>query len=274
LIQVLNPLYRFLYSRATSFSGRVSSKFKQEFSSLYTPHKEKEIFMQIELFQTLNDNYAAIEMLKGILVYSVNTTARKNAFERLQRIYEQKKNNQALISLYAYGASQYLFPKLLPKILPLLLAEGYTEIAHLLSLVLEASPESNHSVLTALYRKNWDEVIYDIIERIPDIKKKIFWHMQILLKNGRYEDVQELLSNTQPHELPEKYYAHIKKGFLIKNNLFSSEKETRIDAILEWEQWQQSHPGFMGWKNANELFIDYYGARTMYSPDLDLYGQA
>ena len=273
-IQTLNPLYRFLYSRATSFSGGVSSKFKQELRSLNIPLKEKEIFKKVERFQTLNDDYAAKELLKGILVYAVETTARINAFERLISIYKQTQNNQALISLYAYVSSQYLLPKRLSKILPLLLAEGYTKLAHLLSLVLEASPESNHSILTALFRQNWDEVIYDQLERVSDINEKKFWQMQILLKNGQYENVQKLLSNTHPQEFPEKYYEHIKKGFQIKNNLFSSDKETRLDAILEWEQWQQSYPGRMGRNNANELFVDYYGARTMYSPDLDLYSQS
>ena len=273
-IQVLNPLYRFLYSRAKRFEGRVSSKFKQESALSKIPLKEKEIFKQIELFQTLNDDYAAKELLKSILVYSVKTTTRKNAFERLKSIYEQNQNNQSLISLYAYASSQYLYPKLLSKILPLLLAEGYTDIAHLLSLILEESPELNHSILTAFIRKNWDEVIFEKLKRISDIKEKKFWQIQILLKNGRYDDVHKLLSNTHSQELPENYYDHIHKGFLIKNNLLSSEKETRIDTILEWEQWQQSHPGPMGWENANELFVDYYGARTMYSPDLDLYGQA
>jgi hypothetical protein len=262
-IEFLNPLYRFLQSRATRFAGSVSSKSKQLYDNSTNHQEEKNIFKQIEFFQNIGDFYASKELLKGILVYQTNTTLRKKAFKKLKSFYEQNKDNQALISLYAYAVFQHIFPNCLWEILPILLAEGYTKIAHLLCLTLEASPEVNHDRLTALFKQNWDEVIFTKLEDIVDSKQKNFWHMQMLLKNGQYNDARELFSTTQPQDYPDDYYQHIKKGFQIHNNLLKPDKDIRLNAILEWEQWQDEHPGAKEWKNANELIVDYSGAQTI-----------
>jgi len=273
LIQTLNPLYRFLHSRSNRFATSVSSKFKQNNSANNPLKNAKKIFQQIKLFQTSHDDYAAHELLKALLVYHPETSIQITAFEKLKGIYEKKQNNQSLISLFAYAASKNLFSGLLPQMLPLLLAEGYTEFAHLLSLILETTPESIPSILTALFDQNQDEIIFEVMDNLSDIKEKNFWHMQMQLKNGHYQVAQELLFNHHPEDYPKNYFEHIQQGFRIKDQLLALDQTTRLNGILEWEQWQLSHPGPECWKNANAHVVDYDGARTIYSPDLDLYGQ-
>ena len=141
----------------------------------------------------------------------------------------------------------------------------------MVALAISADQRPQEVVVRSAYQAKWWRVFRQAVLQLPSAQQQRFWRAHYRLDSGQYaRALHDFRSAGQQGQL---YAEHLMKGQNILRGLQQTSLAQRWRAILEWEKWQDEHPGPWRWQENGSLVKAYSGAETLYSVDRDLYAQ-
>lgn len=222
-----------------------------------------------EALEKSSESYLGEMWLRGLFLYPQHggKGLRQMARHRLERLYQNRNDTNALINLYATCFSQNPSPLYLEKLAEMLLVEGRSHLA-LVAILLAPQRESNRELLIrAALQSDWYRTVQEAIRKITGPEEQKFWLGRLEEKRGNGDAA--LRSFTAAGKMGEKQAHSIEEAKAIREKLGGDEAEERKEALAAWEQWQNDLPGPFFWQSEPWHVHDHAGGVWLYSAAQD-----
>ena len=232
---------------------------------------QEAIWGRIRALQEMGEDYLARQQLRSLYLYDADASMRRQARDRLQRIYVREDDRESLLALFSVDALRDPTPENLRSLAEALLANQEYEMALMVSLAVAEECRPLAAMLRAAYLMQWWQVYDCLSSRLATPEEKNFWQAYRVLSLGAYRQAIDLFSGAgEPGQI---LAARLSKGLDIQCRLAAAGPDTLQNVLRDWAAWQAEFPGLAAWNEDLSLALDYAGAETLYSIDRDIYSR-
>lgn len=220
----------------------------------------------------LGEHYLAEMELRQILLFSHDQNRQLWAYQQLFDMYQQQKDMGSLMMLSS--ASVHMHPGVYQRqqLFNVLLDNNEYEFALMVGLSLPRQKQNIEGMLRVTYQLGWWSTFNQLLQCLPASIDRAFWRGLQLMGQGHTTQALRAFNAASARGIPWK--SQIFQGNKALEAILSSDKQTRMDGIHAWEQWQSSHPGPFKWQEDASVIRDSAGATLIYSIDRDIYATA
>jgi hypothetical protein len=158
--------------------------------------------------------------------------------------------------------------ELLQQLVPLLVESGRFNEALQVALLLPHSQQLDEPVLRAARAAGWWTVFDLWLKRLPDSQEKRFWSAWPEVASGAYTRALELW--TAAGNRGKRASEQLQAALDIRAALNQADHQSRLQALLRWEQWQAGMLEQGVWRSASDAVTEHAGSATLVIPELGL----
>ncbi len=223
---------------------------------------------QVQALEQLGEPHLLENILRGRFLYDPSPAVRQAAYEQLQTQYRRDGDLLGQESLAATAALRYHEPELLLELASILAENGRYDFALLVATALPENHRSHELIVRCAYHMRWWHVFEASVAQLPSAPQREFWLAHRCMHDGAYSAALNRFKHAGPpgHE----FAKHLQSGLGILRRLRDTDITVRAQAVLDWESWQQTHPGTSAWRDDESLVHHSAGGALVYSIDRDL----
>ncbi|MEE8482167.1 MAG: hypothetical protein V3S12_02340 [Acidiferrobacterales bacterium] len=223
--------------------------------------------MQLQCLQELGEHFLVERTLRALILTDGDVALRTAATKKLASHYYGLGDHFKRVGLFAAVAMKNTDAATMANLTSALVDGGYFREALALGLALPENHQPVADMIWAAYAVGWWQTFDDMLNRVNDKKAVQIWEGYLAQEQGAYRKALTHWSNGG--EKGQKLAATLKTGMGIRQRLESRWPQIRRKAVVDWSQWQASHPGPWRWKAEHELISEYSKGVTLEAITLD-----
>jgi hypothetical protein len=224
---------------------------------------------RITLLLDLGELYLAEIELRGILLREEDEPLRRQAFEKLLKLYQENDDADALLELLAIQALDTQEPELLRLLAETLLKTGAYGHALAIGLSLPDAEKPIDLLLRCAFQARWWKVFGDLKKLLSLEETRSYWQGLEEARKGNYPSALRLWGKAG--QRGSALAQSLQGALALRSSLSAAREEERPSLLDDWEVWQANQPGPGAWVEDPTLVVDCAGFNACYSPSRDLY---
>jgi hypothetical protein len=225
----------------------------------------------ISALDALGESFLADLQLQGMAIHEESPRLREEAFERLIARRSESRDDDAILDLLAARAVAGGGSRITIRLVEALAEGGFDDLAFLAILGAPAAESPPEAIIGSALNLRWWTLFDAWTATLPDPRRQKWWVGLKRAATADHDGALEAFAEAGPEgrEMEQR----LREALRIRVELSRSDIEARRRAVLDWEAWQESHPGPWTWTDDPGLIADHAGAGACYSPARHLFIQ-
>lgn len=232
------------------------------------------LLARADLLQRIGESFLSNRELRGLMAFGQDPELRQQALIRLLG-YARKLPFAHLV------AEQYMIFHMLNTDDPerqyqmsLELANQFAENDRLRMAFFMHPPTPSGAAsefhLRSLFEMRWWKLLNNLSDRVSEPKSRLWKGLAAIQRGNVRPGLESLELAGEEGRL---WIEHWHAGVAINQQLKSPDLQQRLDAIVQWENWQSNHPGPRVWEPTPDLVVQCRGAAHIFSAMRNLRSQ-
>ena len=228
------------------------------------------LFARTRALRSAGEDFLADRELRGLYLFDEDPEVRRDALQQMLRNCQLRSDGFAWEQIVSTAVLRDAAPEDLNELAAALIENGRYDFA---LFALLAAPEENRSaqlMARCCFAERWWHTLDTCLPRLPS-EQQILWRAHRFAFQGRYDEATTLY--LQGGAAGQSWAEHLHNGQQINRRIRSHDLATRVSAFLDWEGWDQHHPGERVWREEPQIVFSSSGCRAVVHRSRGVYSQ-